>query len=258
MNEESLLTSAPVQAAEDNTTINESTSETTSETTSATTAPEGWFLSEEIAGQGDSPDWFKSGKYKTVADQAKAYAGLESKLGSFTGAPEDGYTVEMPEGVDAEFAADDPLLVQFNEWAGEAGLSQDAHSKLLSVYVNNIMESMPVVEDEINKIGKDAAQRIEDLSGWGRHNLSEAAFETMQGLATTAEGFLLLEDMRSKMKDTQISAPDRAKPVNTMSEERLYEMVADPRYESSPSYRSEVEAKFKDYFGSQPASNVRQ
>ena len=82
LNEQEVATEAPTESTE---------------TTEATA--EGWMMSEEIKGEGDAPEWFKASKYKSVADQAKAYAGLESKLGSFTGAPTDGYKIEMPEGV---------------------------------------------------------------------------------------------------------------------------------------------------------------
>jgi len=250
MSEESLLSDAPVEET--------TTEETTGTTEASTEAPEGWFLADEIQGQGDTPEWFKNNKYKTVADQAKAYAGLESKLGSFTGAPEDGYKIEMPEGVEGSFAEDDPLLVQFNEWASEAGLSQEAHSQLLGVYVNNMVESQPNMADEIKKIGKDAQQRLNDIGDWARNNFNESEYGSIQQIATTADGFMVLEKMRSMMRETQVSAPDHAKPVSSISEEKLYEMVADPRYESSPSFRAEVESKFRDYFGSQPASEVRQ
>ena len=65
----------------------EATTEATTETTESTeSVSEGWMMSEDVKGEGDAPEWFKSSKYKTVADQAKAYAGLESKLGAFTGA----------------------------------------------------------------------------------------------------------------------------------------------------------------------------
>ena len=99
--------------------LNEEVAETTTEEATETTETptEGWFLNEEVKGEGDVPEWFKADKYKSVAEQAKAYAGLESKLGAFTGAPKDGYEVELPEGVDVELDSEDPMLVNFNDWA---------------------------------------------------------------------------------------------------------------------------------------------
>lgn len=239
--------------------LEESVEQTEQETTEAVENPDTqmWYLSEDVAGQGDAPDWFKAGKYKTVADQAKAYAGLESKLGSFTGAPENGYEVVMPEGIEAEIPEGDPMLEQFNEWATSAGLSQEAHTELLGLYVNNVMEQAPDVEAEIKRIGPDASTRIESMVKWGRANLNENEFETLQSLATSAEGFQLLEKMRGMTREAQVSAPDTVKPASALTAERLQEMVADPRYESSPSYRKEVEAKFRELYGTQPQSEIR-
>ena len=44
-----------------------------------------FFLSEGIKGVGDLPEWYKADKYKSVAEQAKAYTELEKKFGGFTG-----------------------------------------------------------------------------------------------------------------------------------------------------------------------------
>lgn len=225
----------------------------------APVSEDGWMLSEGVSGEGDTPDWFKTGKYKTVADQAQAYAGLESKLGSFTGAPEDGYKVELNEELGYTIPDDDPLLGQFGEWAKEAGLSQDAHTQLLNMYVENTagqMENLDV-EEEVKKIGDNAQQRIQDITHWGQANLDESEYATLQSMATTAAGFHLIEKMRQMSRETQVSAPDTAKPVDSMTEQKLYEMIGDERYESNPSYRAEVDAKFRDYYGSAPTNTVK-
>jgi len=250
MSEETLLDEAQV-VDEATTQENEQVEESSVEDTS-------WYLSEGVAGEGEVPEWFKTGKYKTVEDQAKAYQGLESKLGSFTGAPKDGYEVVIPEDIQAEIADDDPLLSGFNEWATEAGLSQDAHSQLLGVYLANQVAQQPSMEDEMKRIGKDAQQRISDVVQWAKSSFDEDEFQTLQQVATTADGFKLIERMRSLGRETQISAPDTAKPVNAVTQEALYEMIADERYQSSPSFRAEVEQKFKDFFGTEPAKEIRQ
>ena len=236
----------------------EATTETTETTESTEVVSEGWMMSEEIKGEGEAPEWFKSGKYKTVADQAKAYAGLESKLGAFTGSPEDGYKVELPEGIDAEIDAEDPMLVNFNDWATEAGLSQEAHSKLMEIYVNGLMEAQPAIDDEIKRMGKDAPQRINDFTSWAKANFDESEYQTLEGLATTAEGFGILEKMRGMLRETDVSAPDNVKSVDNTTKEALDELVKDPRYYESPAFRKDVEKKFADFYGTQPQNQVRQ
>jgi hypothetical protein len=217
------------------------------------------MMSEEIKGEGDAPEWFKAGKYKSVADQAKAYAGLESKLGAFTGAPSDGYKVEMPEGIPEDaLSSDDPMLVNFNEWATEAGLSQEKHTELMGIYMNGMMEAQPSIDDEIKRMGKNAPQRINDFTSWAKANFDEGEFEVMQGLATTADGFGILEKMRSMSRETDVAAPSNTQALDNTSKEALYELVGDPRYAESPAFRKEVDKKFADFFGSQAQSNIRQ
>jgi hypothetical protein len=254
MSEETILSEQEVAPEVEATTESVESTETTEATE---VVNEGWMMSEDIKGEGDAPEWFKSNKYKTVADQAKAYAGLESKLGAFTGAPEDGYKVELPEGIDAEIDAEDPMLVNFNEWAAEAGLSQEKHTELMGIYVNGLLESQPAIDDEIKRMGKDAPQRINDYTSWARANFDESEFATIQGLATTAEGFNVLEKMRGMLRETVVSAPDNVKSVDNTTKEALYDLIKDPKYQESPEFRKDVEKKFADYFGTQPQNQVR-
>ena len=255
MSDESLLDEAVAasEVADTN-----ATSEATTETTEPTIDDTAWYLSEGVAGEGETPEWFKSGKYQTVEEQAKAYLGLESKLGSFTGAPSDGYETVIPEGLEVEIPSDDPLLANFNDWAQKAGLSQDAHSELLGVYIEGMMGSLPDMEAEMKKIGPDANQRITDVVQWAKGTLDQGEFETLQSLATTADGFKLLERMKSLTRETQISAPDTARPANSVTKEALYDLMADEKYQSSAAFRDEVKQKFDDFFGKEPAKTIRQ
>lgn len=250
MSEETLLGEAQV-ADEATTQENQQVEESLVEDT-------GWYLSEGVAGQGNTPDWFKSGKYKTVEDQAKAYLGLESKLGSFTGAPEEGYQVVLPEGMEAEIPDDDPMLVSFNDWATEAGLSQDAHSKLLGVYMDNVIGSQPNIADEMKRIGPDAQSRITNVVEWAKNNLDEGEFGTLQQLATTADGFKLIERMKSLGREAQVSAPDTVHLSNEVTQESLYELIKDERYQTSAVFRDDVERKFKDFYGTGASKEIRQ
>jgi len=247
---------------EEETLLSEAAAEETTTEAGTTEAPavdeNAWYLSEGVAGEGETPEWFKSSKYATIADQAQAYNGLESKLGSFTGAPSDGYETVIPEGLNVEIPSDDPLMANFNEWAQAAGLSQESHSELLGVYINNMLDSQPNMEDEMKKIGPDAGKRVSDMVQWARGTLDEGEFATLQTMATTSEGFQLLERMRSLSRETQVSAPDTAQPVNTMTKEALYDLMSDEKYQTSSAYRDQVKQKFDDFFGTGPAKTIRQ
>ena len=254
MSEETLLNEQEIVA--------ETTTESIESTETTEVAAEGWMMSEEIKGEGDAPEWFKSGKYKTVTDQAKAYAGLESKLGAFTGAPSDGYKVEMPEGIPEDaLSSDDPMLANFNDWATEAGLSQEKHTELMGIYMNGMLQAekdyQPSIDDEMKRIGKDAPERINDFTAWAKANFDEGEFEIMQDLTITADGFGILEKMRNMSRETDVAAPSNAQTLDNTTKEALDEMVKDPRYVESPAFRNEVTKKFEDYYGLQAQSKVR-
>ena len=100
------------------------TEETTSDTLLDASTPElgegEYFLSDGIKGTGDMPEWYKGDKYKSVAEQAKAYTELEKKFGGFTGSPKDGY--QGPVGI----ATDAALLQELTEVATKTKMTQEA------------------------------------------------------------------------------------------------------------------------------------
>ena len=72
------------------------------------------------------------------------------------------------------------------------------------------------------------------------------------------EGFGILEKMRGMLRETDVAAPDNVKSVDSTSQEKLYERVADPRYAESPSFRAETEKMFENFYGKQAQNQVRQ
>jgi len=152
-----------------------------------------WFLAENIKGVGDKPDWYNDGKYKTLADQAKAHPELRKKLGGFTGAPEEGY--ETPEG----FEEGDELLEQFKSVALESNMSQDTFGKLFELYQaqSGVNEQLSV-EAEMAKLGDNAEQRISQVENFLRNNAGDA-YEEIQNMANDANSIMLIEKMINVM-----------------------------------------------------------
>jgi len=233
-------------------------SDTGESVTNESEAPAGpsWFLAENMPGDGDRPEWFKD-KYKSVADQAKAYADLEKRFGGFTGAPES-YELTLPEGVEGQFDMEDPRLAAFQEAARESNMSQETFTKFLHQYIEGEVAGETInVEAELKALGPNAQSRLASLRDWGKANLDDAQFQAMRVLASTAEGVGVLEAMISKTREAKM--PTGNEVVKTgPSEQELQEMVADPRYQSSAAYRKEVERKFEEFYGKQPYQNVVQ
>jgi len=172
---------------------NQAAPETTTSDTlldaSAPTLNEGeYFLSDGIKGSGDTPDWYKGDKYKSVAEQAKAYTELEKKFGGFTGAPKDGYS--GPEGIDG----DDALLQELTEFATKTNMSQEAFGdawELLSAQNEAVQQVSH--EQEIASLGDNAQERIKNVEGYLKNNLDAADYEVVRDLVTDAKSIELVE-----------------------------------------------------------------
>ena len=174
---------------------NQAAPETTTSDTlldaSAPTLNEGeYFLSDGIKGSGDTPDWYKGDKYKSVAEQAKAYTELEKKFGGFTGAPKDGYS--GPEGIEP----DDALLQELTEFAEKTNMSQDAFGEaweLLSAQGEAVEQ---VTQDqEIARLGDNAGERIKNVEGYLKNNLDAEVYEEVRNLVTDARSIQLVEHL---------------------------------------------------------------
>ena len=167
---------------------------TTSDTlldASAPTLNEGeYFLSDGIKGSGDTPDWYKGDKYKSVAEQAKAYTELEKKFGGFTGAPKDGYS--GPEGIES----DDALLQELTEFANKTNMSQEAFGEaweLLSAQSEAVEQVTQ--EQEIASLGDNAEERIKNVEGYLKNNLDADVYEEVRNLVTDARSIQLVEHL---------------------------------------------------------------
>lgn len=152
-----------------------------------------YLLIDGIKGEGERPEWFKGDKYKSVAEQARAYTELEKKFGSFTGAPKDGY--EMPEGIDSE----DALVQEVVKFGEESNLNQEGFSKLLDLAMTQAQVTEEVNrEQELQKLGDNAGQRIKQVETWLKHKMGES-YSEVQELVTSADDVLLVEKIMNQV-----------------------------------------------------------
>jgi len=161
------------------------------------TAEGEWLLTSEVKGIGDTPEWFKSDKYKTVQAQAEAYNSLESKFGSFTGAPDE-YEMNVPEGLEGEFDKDDPLLVAAREYAKDSNMNQDSFDKLVNLWLTNTIESpeqaqAAMATQLVEVLGDNHAQRISQVSGALSNMLDADTYNEIAPYASTPGAIRLVE-----------------------------------------------------------------
>lgn len=183
----------------------------------------GWFFAEGLAGEGDRPEWFKADKYKTVAEQAKAYAEAERRLGGFTGAPEQ-YEVNLPEGVEGEFDMDHPVLQRFMETAKEANMSQATFEQLLGTFVEYEASAAGVdMETQKKALGPRADQRLADVRDFLSRNLEENQFAALKGSLVTAEA---VEAVESLIALSKAKAPPVEDPTDSGMQSQLQELLS--------------------------------
>jgi len=236
MSEETLIDENPVEE----TTTEEAATETVESTEVEAAAPE----------DGEKPEWLKD-KYKSVEDQAKAYAELEKKFGGFTGSPEGEYEIKAPEDLPGEFDMEDPRIEWFQNVAKETNMSQDTFDQMLHGFARMEVEANDpeaAKSIEIQALGKNANARLRDLGDWGKANLDSNQFEGFKGLATTAAGVEVLEALIAKTSEGKMPTSNTVRSPG-LTKEMLDDMIADPKYQTSAAYRSEVKEKFEQFHG---------
>jgi hypothetical protein len=223
-------------------------------TTTTETATE-WFWSDGVKGTEKPPDWFDGKKYKSVAEQAKAYPearreldGLRTKLKGFAGAPEK-YELTVPEDLQdkLEWLPDDPLLGQFQTLAKEAGMSQQVFEQVLHTFAQyEYANMMPDWAKEKTALGERADERLNGFWDWAGANFDEQTAMTVKralGIAPSpAEIFMALEAVQNAGRQPPLHKHDET-AAGALTLADVDRLQADPRFGTDPAYRAEVRAK---------------
>lgn len=169
-----------------------------------------YFLSEGIKGVGDTPEWFKGDKYKSVADQAKAYTELEKKFGAFKGAPKDGYS--LPEGVEEN----DELLQELVGFANESNMSQDYFNRAWELLIaqSEAVEEVSA-EAEIEKLGDNGVERIKVVEQFMKNNLDDDTYEQVRYAVNSAESIMLVEALINATAPAKLPIDGYVEPGGT-------------------------------------------
>lgn len=222
-----------------------------------------WMLAPDMKGVGKMPTWFKADKYKTVADQAEAYADLERRLGAFVGAPKDGkYEVPaLPEGVSGSFDAEHPMVKTFTSWATENQLSQKAYGELLGMVASYEAAQMPTSAEVQAEVGPDASKRISEVALWAKANLTGdeySLFRTAMGDRNAATVFKAFEAVLAKVRQPAVPKPgqgDGSVPPSELDAINELQAKVGPDgkrlYETDPKHREMVERRRMAYFQAQ-------
>lgn len=201
---------------------------------------------------------------------ATSYNSLEKKLGSRTeelskqiredyekeklaSAPQE-YKLEIkdiPENVSIEVADDMPIVQWWKETAKSNGLSQEQFDQGVKMFVDNAIAGLPDPQEEMQKLGDAAKERIEAAELWSKKNLSPNAYNVISSIAATAEGVEALEEIMKLSQNSPIPTTTTVMDV-TPDLNDLKSMMNDPRYYDSakrdPSYVKRVTELYEKAF----------
>jgi len=217
--------------------------------TPAPEAPQAeWYLMDGVPGQGPRPDWLMS-NFNNAAEQAKAYPSLRKTLGAQQGAPEQYEFGELA----TELDLDNNVLKEFQVYAKENRLSQEAFERTMKTYVEYERSRRPNVDKEIERLGPNGIEKVKTVQMWAKNNLSEEALKALEVLPVKAEVVNMLDEIRQKSFHAQTRVPGSSdvaefKPLTVAEIEAEMAMNYD-RYQHDPTYRAQIAQKFEQAVG---------
>ena len=208
----------------------------------------------------ERPDWWPENFWKAedsapdLEGMAKSWKDLRKQISQGKHkAPADG---NYDTSAFKDIPEDDPIRGHVMNWAKEYGVSQaaldDLVGQVVDMQMNGAEDYKINVEQEKQMLGPNAEARIQGMVKWGANLVQKGVwssddFEEFKVMGGTAKGIAALEKLRASYEGR---VPVETTPVEgAPSKDELYQMVADPRYNSDPSYRAKVERAFAQNFG---------
>jgi hypothetical protein len=204
-----------------------------------------WYWDENTPGQGERPQ-FLPDKYKSVADVAKAYKELESRLGL---APKE-YDFSKGEGW---MEPDYEPFKEMADFAKSKHVPQEVMDRMLETVGLYLDEFRTDINEEKAKLGENAAERLQKLNNWAKANLSERSFQILSGTMRTADAIEALEELRNKMISSNTIVPSGNTTIAgsgmTIEEYRSELQANYAKYKNDPHYRNEMKKKLEGIIG---------
>ena len=214
-----------------------------------------FFLSDGIKGVGDQPEWYKADKYKSVAEQAKAYTELEKKFGGFTGAPKDGYSIV--EGVES----DDALWQELVSFGEKTNMSQSAMNDAWALLSAQDQAAEEVsMEVELQKLGDNGVERVKVVEQYMKNNLDGDTYERLRYAVNSAEAVELIEALVKSTAPAKLPIDGYIEPGGLTWEDiesEMYKKSDNGQYLRSvdPNHEAKIQRMMKEFGGDKP--NVR-
>lgn len=243
------METAETSTQETNTQSTPEVFDTQAQATEAT--PASWMWGESLVGDGEKPEWFKDSKYKSVAEQAKAYTELEKRFGGFVGAPQEGY--QLAEELSS--LSDDPSVKSVLDILKESNASNDLANKLIGTYMESQKQlAEQAIAREMELLGDNRDYRINAIKEFANANIPQNLQEAFAGMVTSASHIEVIESLMKRMQGSAV-APENTTPKSTVSSESLREMMFKTNENGQllssidPEYKRKVDKAYADFYG---------
>jgi hypothetical protein len=202
-------------------------------------APGTWDWAEGVPGSEEAPEWFDTTKYKTVADQAKAYTELSKKMGSFIGAPKDGYDISSFE---KELDMSSPFIQQFKDAATKMNMSQSGFDGMLTMFSDYEKANTFDADAFVKSLTPEEKNIAITVSQWSKNNFSSEECEILDEWITDKNSLMMLAKIRG-MARIKGTTPEGAKPVRTVTKKDIESIITEnyEKYRTDESYRNRIE-----------------
>jgi len=225
--------------------------------------PEAYWDSEK--GEGKFEDLAKSHaditkKITTRNDDLKKQVKADFEKERFAKRPEaaDKYELRLPEGVlpdgvEWEFNAEDPLVNFARNLAYENGLGQEGFDKLVGEYIKSEIAKLPDVEAQVKRLGEKGPERVARIDQWLSVNMSKGAYAALSSVAKNAEVLIAIEELMMRAGAPAFvvdSDPGGDQQILTDAVVRSWQ--ADPKYwdpvKRDPTFVKKVEDAWKKLY----------
>ena len=205
-----------------------------------TTEQPSWFIDEGIPGTGDRPEWLNE-KFKSAADLARSYHELEKKVGIV---PEE-YDLSSSKFIDPDYVP----IQEFLQLAKDKRVPKEVMDKMIDS-VDKYMDEFTIdPNEEAQKLGPNAKERLKTLDNWAQANLSEQAYNSLTSNLKTADSIKALEELRGRMMSNTTVIPNgndsSAGNVQSLDDIRTELSNNLGKYKTDPKYQADIRARLE-------------
>ena len=200
---------------------------------------------EQTAQEVVRPEWLPE-KFQTPEELAKSYGELSTKIGqkeddikeqvmkqleeeAYSGRPESAGDYQIPDILNEEEAATNPLLKEWAEYAWENGYSQEEFSHWVNKFAEYQTAQQPDLDAVKAELGDNANARVEAIQLWMNKFFPDQEMqEAVAELGASVGGIKALEKVIEATKGTSLNT--NTVTTGQLSQADIEAKMKDPRY----------------------------